>query len=108
MRHARTSRTTGPSSPGRNRVALLGLCALGVVLMLPHAAAAAYKEDFEMRVFAEAPDSYAKDHTLIKHTDGVYHLFYSVGHPGQGWNFPDNEIDIGHATSTSMKLRIPL
>lgn len=55
-----------------------------------------------MRVFAEAPDYYAKDHTLIKHTDGVYHLFYSVGHPGQGWNYPDNEIDIGHATSTDL------
>jgi hypothetical protein len=71
-------------------------------LGIPHPAGAAFKDDFEMRVFAESPASYAKDHSLIKHTDGTYHLFYSVGRPGQGWNFPDNEIDIGHATSPDL------
>lgn len=80
----------------------LGLYALGVALSLPRTAAAAFKEDFEMRVFAEAPDLYAKDHSLVRHTDGVYHAFYSVGLAGQGWNFPGNEIDIGHATSTDL------
>jgi len=55
-----------------------------------------------MRVFAETPDLYAKDHSLVLHTDGVYHAFYSVGFAGQGWNFPGNEVDIGHATSTDL------
>jgi len=102
MRHARPSRTTGPVRPVRIWTLVLGLCALGGALSLPRAAGAAFKEDFEMRVFAEAPDLYAKDHSLIQHTDGVYHLFYSVGRAGEGWNLPGNEINLGHATSTDL------
>ncbi len=76
------------------------LVAAGMLLPLP--AGAVFKDDFEMRVFAEAPELYAKDHSLIRHTDGVYHLFYSVGFAGEGWNLPGNEIDLGHATSTDL------
>jgi hypothetical protein len=84
------------------RILVLGLCALGVALSLPRTAGAAFKEDFEMRVFAEAPNLYAKDHSLVQHTDGVYHVFYSVGLADQGWELPGNEIDIGHATSSDL------
>lgn len=72
-------------------------------VLVPARAAAAFETDFEAPVFAEASDLYAKDHGLIRHTDGVYHLFYSVGLAGQGWNLPGNEIDLGHATSTDLE-----
>jgi hypothetical protein len=66
------------------------------------ARAATFHTDFEAPIFAEAPNLYAKDHTLIQHDDGVFHLFYASGNAGEGWNLPGNEINIGHATSTDL------
>jgi hypothetical protein len=74
----------------------------GTLIILPAPATAAFQADFEGRVFPELPGRYAKDHALIRHTDGVYHLFYSRGNAGQGWNLPGSEIDIAHATSTDL------
>jgi hypothetical protein len=81
------------------------LCFALVAWLAPIAAApagAAFEADFECPVFAEAPELYAKDHSLVRHADGTYHLFYSVGRAGQGWNLPGNEIDLGHATSADL------
>jgi hypothetical protein len=65
-------------------------------------AGANFDADFEARMFIELPGRYAKDHSIIRHTDGVYHIFYSRGNAGAGWNLPGNETDIGHATSTDL------
>jgi hypothetical protein len=63
-------------------------------------AAANVSFDFEQRFFFE-PGTYLKDHTLIAHGDR-FHLFYIVGHQGEGWGNPGNEIDFGHASSTDL------
>ncbi len=94
------------SPPGARRFALVPVMPLALALsfmLAPAVAAAAFEADFEAPVFAEAAGLYAKDHGLVLHTDGVYHLFYSVGLAGQGWNLPGNEIDLGHATSTDLE-----
>jgi hypothetical protein len=65
-------------------------------------ARANFDADFEGRIFVELIGRYAKDHSIIRHTDGVYHIFYSRGNAGGGWNLPGSEIDIGHATSTDL------
>jgi FlgD Ig-like domain/Glycosyl hydrolases family 32 N-terminal domain len=82
--------------------AVAWVAAAGVFVGRPTPALAAFESDFEGRIFPELPGRYAKDHSLIRHTDGVYHLFYSRGNAGQGWNLPGSEIDIAHATSTDL------
>jgi len=64
-------------------------------------AGANFDSDFEGRQFSEALGLYAKDHTIVRHTDGIYHIFYSRGIAGGGWN-QGSETDIGHATSPDL------
>ena len=64
-------------------------------------ASANFESDFEGRQFSELLGLYAKDHTIVRHTDGVYHIFYSRGNAGQGWN-EGSETNIGHAISTDL------
>jgi hypothetical protein len=65
-------------------------------------ASALFNEDFEQFFFEEEPGLYAKDHTLVAGPDSLYHLFYIVGHAGESWSDPGNEIDFGHATSADL------
>jgi hypothetical protein len=79
---------------------LATLSLLGAGAVAP--AHANFESDFEGRMVVEFAGRYAKDHSIVQHTDGVYHAFYSRGNAGQGWNLPDSEIDVGHATSTDL------
>jgi len=63
-------------------------------------AAAFFNADFEQRYFAH-PDLLITDHSLIRE-QGTYHLFYTVGIVGEGWPYPNNMVDFGHATSTDL------
>jgi hypothetical protein len=64
-------------------------------------ARAFFAADFEQRYFAD-PDLLISDHTLIRDDQDLYHLFYTVGIVGQGWAFPNNMTDFGHAVSTDL------
>jgi len=79
------------------------LCAFALLIIAGALAPASanFESDFEGRMFSEIAGLYAKDHTLIRHTDGVYHIFYSRGNDGQGWNL-GSETTIGHATSPDL------
>lgn len=88
-----------------HRVFRLGFI-LGAIALLSIAGALApasanFDSDFEGRMFSEFAGLYAKDHTLVRHTDGVYHIFYSRGNDGQGWNL-GSETAVGHATSPDL------
>jgi hypothetical protein len=79
------------------------LCALALLIIAGALAPASanFDSDFEGRMFIEFAGLYAKDHTLVRHTDGVYHIFYSRGNEGLGWNL-GSETAIGHATSSDL------
>jgi hypothetical protein len=79
------------------------LCAFALLIIAGALAPASanFESDFEGRMFNELAGLYAKDHTLIRHTDGVYHIFYSRGNAGLGWNL-GSETAIGHATSPDL------
>jgi hypothetical protein len=75
----------------------IALILFGLPLMNAKAAAF-FHADFEQRYFAH-PELLITDHSLIRDNQGTYHLFYTVGIVEQGWPFPNNMVDFGHATS---------
>lgn len=89
-----------PAPFARPALAASVITAAIAIALLPRPAPAGVNFDFEQRYFME-PGMIAADHAILA-TEGEYHLIYTVGFQGQGWIYPDNMVDFGHASSPDL------